>query len=81
MPIILYELNQRIMKKLLLVMPYGLASVPSIFQSMINYMLRDYLNKFAIAYIDDILIYLAELFSHVKRMFGTSETPTISTVR
>lgn len=39
------------------VMPYGLANAPAVFQSFINEILRDVLNKFVVAYIDDILIY------------------------
>ena len=40
-----------------MVMPFGLANAPAIFQSYINYMLRNYLNVFCIAYLDDIFIY------------------------
>lgn len=37
------------------VIPYGLASAPSV-QNMINEILRDFLQKSIIAYLDDILI-------------------------
>jgi hypothetical protein len=40
-----------------LVTPFGLANAPSTFQKYINYTLRDYLDEFCSAYIDDILIY------------------------
>lgn len=40
-----------------LVMPYGLSSAPSVFQSLNNDMLRQMLGKFIIAYIDNILIW------------------------
>ena len=40
-----------------LVMPFGLANAPSSFQHYINDTLRDYLDVFCTAYIDDILIY------------------------
>ncbi|KAK3560394.1 hypothetical protein QTP86_008482 [Hemibagrus guttatus] len=39
------------------VMPYGLANAPAVFQSFINEIFRDVLNKYVVAYIDDILIY------------------------
>ena len=40
-----------------LVTPFGLANAPSTFQKYINYTLRDYLDEFCLAYIDNILIY------------------------
>ncbi|KAK3548058.1 hypothetical protein QTP70_004282 [Hemibagrus guttatus] len=39
------------------VMPYGLANAPAVFQSFINEIFRDIMNKYVVAYIDDILIY------------------------
>lgn len=39
------------------VMPYGLANSPSVFQAFMNEVFRDYLHRFVIIYIDDILIY------------------------
>lgn len=50
-------------------MPYGLACTPSVFQWFISDVLHDFLGKFVIAYIDDILIYshsLEEYIKHVK---------------
>lgn len=40
-----------------LVTPFGLANAPSSFQKYINWVLRDFLDDFCSAYIDDILIY------------------------
>lgn len=40
-----------------LVTPFGLANAPSTFQKYINWVLRDYLDVFCSAYIDDVLIY------------------------
>uniref|UniRef100_A0A8C2AU46 Gypsy retrotransposon integrase-like protein 1 n=1 Tax=Cyprinus carpio TaxID=7962 RepID=A0A8C2AU46_CYPCA len=46
------------------VMPYGLANSPSIFQSFMNEIFRDYLHQFVIVYIDDILIYSRNIEEH-----------------
>ena len=40
-----------------LVTPFGLANAPSSFQKYINWVLRDFLDDFCSAYVDDILIY------------------------
>lgn len=45
-----------------------LPSAPSVFQNIINEVLRDFLQKFVIAYIADILIYSPDLPSHVKHV-------------
>ena len=51
------------------VMSFGLANVFAIFQAIMNDMLRSYLDKFVVVYLDDILIYFKndeEHFEHVK---------------
>lgn len=40
-----------------LVMPFGLTSAPAVFQSLVNDVLRDLLNKTVFVYLDDILIF------------------------
>lgn len=40
-----------------MVTPFGLANAPSNFQKYINWALRDFLDEFCSAYVDDILIY------------------------
>ena len=40
-----------------MVTPFGLANAPSTFQRYINWALRDFLDDFCSAYVDDILIY------------------------
>ncbi|KAL0161331.1 hypothetical protein M9458_045056, partial [Cirrhinus mrigala] len=50
------------------VMPYGLANAPAVFQSFINEILKDFLNKFVIAYIDDILIYSKSETEHITHV-------------
>ena len=47
-----------------LVMPFGLKNAPATFQSFINYVLRPYLEKFVILYLDDILIFSDDLETH-----------------
>jgi len=52
-------------------MPFGLTNAPTDFQHFINDVLRRYLDVFAIAYLDDILIYsdtLEEHNEHVKQV-------------
>ncbi|KAK3535798.1 hypothetical protein QTP70_021111 [Hemibagrus guttatus] len=47
-----------------LVMPYGLANAPSVFQDFIHEVLREFLHRFVLVYIDDILIYSRNLAEH-----------------
>ncbi len=46
------------------VMPYGPANAPSIFQEFMNEVFREFLHSFVIVYIDDILIYSRNLADH-----------------
>ncbi len=50
------------------VMPFGLANSLSTFQSFINDVFRDMLNRFVIVYIDDILIYSKTLEEHIHQV-------------
>ena len=53
-----------------LVTPFGLANAPSTFQRYVNWVLRDFLDEFASAYLDDIIIFtdgpLSQHHSHVR---------------
>ncbi len=51
-----------------LVMPFGLANSPAVFQSFINEVFRDMLHRTVIIYIDDILIYSDTLKDHVQHV-------------
>ena len=51
-----------------LVMPFGLTNAPAVFQALINDVLRDMLNIFVFAYLDDILIFSSSLQEHTKHV-------------
>ena len=57
------------------VMPFSLTNAPATFQSLINTVLRQYLDIFVTAYIDDVLVYtngtLEEYKQHVKKILHT----------
>ena len=48
------------------VMPFGLANVLATFQTYINNVLKDLLDRICIVYLDDILIYLTNRAQHKK---------------
>lgn len=51
----LYEFNR---------MPFGLKNAPATFQRLMNDILRDYINKTCVVYLDDILIFSTTLPEH-----------------
>lgn len=40
-----------------IVMPFGLCNSPAVFQTFVNYVLREFLNVFVFVYLDDILLF------------------------
>ena len=54
-------------------MPFGLVNAPYTFQKMMNHIFKEYLWKFAIIYLDDILIFSTSIEKHkehVKAVFN-----------
>lgn len=48
------------------VMPFGLINAPDVFQTLVNDIVRDMLNRFLFVYIDDILIFSETLEENVQ---------------
>ena len=54
------------------VLPLGLCNAPSTFQCLMNSVLGDYVDKFALVYLDDILVYSrteGEPEAHLRKVF------------
>ena len=47
-----------------LVMPFGLTNAPALFQSLVNDVLRDMLNRSVFVYLNDILIFSKSVEEH-----------------
>jgi hypothetical protein len=49
-------------------MPFGLCNAPATFQRLMNDILRDFLHKFVIVYLDDVCVFSRTVDGHMEHM-------------
>ena len=49
-------------------MPFGLTNAPAIFMDLMNRVLREYLDRFIIVFINDILVYSSNEEEHTEHL-------------
>jgi hypothetical protein len=55
-------------------MPFELTNIPTTFQTIINDILQEHLDKFVVTYLDNILIYSKTLEKHRKHVHIVLQT-------
>ena len=49
-------------------MPFGVTNAPAQFMNMMNDLLGDYLDQFVLIFLDDVLIYSANIQEHCEHL-------------
>ena len=49
-------------------MPFGLTNAPAVFMDLMHRVFREYLDKFVIVFIDDILVYSKSSLEHEEHL-------------